>query len=231
MIKKFLFSVAILISSSSLFAYTQGDVVLYPEVGIGMAGGQITGWSGSDLSYVLNESYYYYNGSYPSPRYSSKNAELNPGVYWSLGLNGSYFFNNSLALIGGLFIDRNSFEVVWETNYGDLKYKIDLYRLTIPVGVRFHYNLLMIGGGLYLGVPMSYKFKIDGEKDSLDSNTTVGLFIDVGVNIEMTDANNLLIFLKYKYDFTPSYEENYDIISKIENRSISLGVSYGFKVD
>ena len=225
MIKKILFvAAAVLISTSSLFAYTEGDIVLYPEVGIGVAGGQVTVWSGSDVSYVMNTLYSL------SPPLSSKDAELTPGFYWSVGCNGSYFFNDSLALIGGLFIDRNLFEVVWETNHGDLKYKIELYRLTIPVGVRFHYGLLMVGGGLYLGAPLSYKDK-EEDGESVDGKANLGLFIDAGVNIETTDTNNLLVFVKFKYDLTPSYEEKDEPLSKIRNISFSLGVSYGFQIN
>ncbi|MCL1910930.1 MAG: hypothetical protein FWG13_01845 [Leptospirales bacterium] len=236
MIKKILFvAAAVLISTSSLFAYSQGAVVLYPEVGIGVAGGQVTAWKGSVLTADIND---YVGGSYCS----FKDAELKTALYWSVGFNGSYFFNDYLSLTGGLFIDKNSFEVVYKTNpgfvasaLGDLKYKIDLYRLTIPVGIRFHYSLLMAGGGLYLGAPMSYKAtsEYDGEKekDNISGKASLGLFIDAGVNIKTTDTNNLLLFLRFKSDLTPSYEEKDEIISKIQNRSISINVAYGFQTN
>ncbi|MCL1911662.1 MAG: hypothetical protein FWG13_05610 [Leptospirales bacterium] len=197
MFKKLLITAAaVLISTTSLFAYSKGGIVLYPEAGIGI----------SDI--------------HDAP----SGLKTDSGLYWSLGCNGGYFLDNSLALIGGLSIDHNSFEFKWDYWWMGGKYEVDLYRLMVPFGVRYHHNLLMVGGGLYLGTVILAKGE-KGKSEWFDGNLDLGLFIDAGLNYQTSKTSNLLVFLRLKYDVASS-SDDYDV----GNYSISLNASYGFQM-
>ena len=100
MIKKIVFSlVAILISSSSLFAYTENDIILYPEIGLGGAGGEIKAQTEGRIKPL-----------------SDRGNEVKNSVYWNIGFSGDYFFDDWLSLTFGLFIDKNTFKVTCKSD-------------------------------------------------------------------------------------------------------------------
>ena len=237
MLKKITLSLCFLLASaSSLFALTPGSFVLYPQAGLGASGARTKVWSGDLYS---DMSTYLYDGTIGHHLY--KDAELKLGFSWSIGCGIDYAFTSSLALTSGLFIDKNSFEILYEAQYspsyiaGDVKYKLDFVYLTIPVGLRFYKSIFMAGGGLYLGAPLSgkgtEKFGGHSEKMNLDASANIGLFIDAGLNFNTSDTNNLLIFLRLKNDLTNAYKEDGDIITNVRNTSFHLTAAYGFHLN
>jgi len=225
MIKKILFStVAILVSASSVFAYTQGNIVVSPEVGIGLAFAQIS------------KSYKDEDGD--DPKWKTDGVGLN----WSVGVNCNYFLMDSLSLMGGVSLDSSYVDV---KNVEKVKVETTMYRIIVPVGAHYHYNLspvqIVLGGGLYLGTPPLYdKYKVKQEEETGNLKRTVdlGLFVDAGVSFETTKTSNLFGFLRFKSDLIgsdikvkPEDKNKYEKLWAMRNMSVSLNVSYGFQIN
>jgi len=240
--KILLLTAAVMVSASSLFAYTSGNIVVSPEVGIGLAFPQISknyktvveeddGMGGTD-TYVYD------------PKFKVDGMGLN----WSVGVNCNYFLMDTLSLLGGLSLDSSYVDVKAK---GEKAQGTTMYRIIVPVGAHYHYNLspvqIVLGGGLYLGVPLSYKTEMDVDVEdeygdpigtkkktiSLDRTVDLGLFIDAGVSFETTKTSNVLGFLRFKTDLIGS-----DVKYKSEkmwggmrDMSLSLNVSYGFQIN
>ena len=204
---------AILISTSSLFAYSTGSVVVAPELGIGMAYPQVTSAAKDD---------------------AGDDVKQKLGLYWSIGFTGSYFFNDNLALISGLTFEHNSTELSWGD---DGKFEFDQYRLVLPIGARFHYSMFMVGGGLHLSTIVANKSEMtdsQGEKETehFMGKAALGFFIDAGVDIKTADKNSLLVFLRLKDDLTYFYRQRgNDDFTGLRNLSLSLNASYSFQMN
>ncbi|MCL1911897.1 MAG: hypothetical protein FWG13_06805 [Leptospirales bacterium] len=213
-----------MISTSSLFAYSAGSVVVAPELGIGFT---------------------YPQASLVGKDNADDDANQNMGLYWSLGFTGSYFFTENLALISGLTLEHNSSELEWKDANGagdKFTVEFDQYRLVLPIGARFHYSMFMVGGGLHLSTIVSNKATFnwpgagDDETGHLHAKAALGFFIDAGVDIKTADKNSLLVFLRFKDDLTyffrdRDFADSEGLFGGLRNLSLSLNASYSFQMN
>jgi len=226
MLKKIILLICFLFASVSfLFALDEGSFILYPEVGLGVSGGFATVWNPEGASRFLGSNTTLF-----------KKPQMEPGLSWSIGCGADYAFTDWLGITSGLFIDKTAYRALYKktgTGKNDLEIDIDFIYLTIPVGLHFYRDIFMIGGGFYFGAPLfcSSSVKFDATKETnLNSRATIGLFIDAGLNFYRTDANNLMVFLRFKNDLTYAYKED-DIVTNIKTFSLNLTAAYGFKIN
>jgi hypothetical protein len=200
MLKKITLSIYfILASASSLLALNEGSFIFYPQIGFGRSDADVTAYSGDELNDLLV--------LVPGGPWAYKDPKVNEGYSWSAGLEVDYMITDFLALTGGIFLDWASYKVVYESpSNHDSWMKFNLLYLGAPVALRLYYSSWMTGCGLYFSYPfwlsasseftgLSNKGRIHG------ALTTVGFFMDHGLNFDISDANNLMnlmIFMRVK---------------------------------
>ena len=235
MLKKIILSLCFLPASVSfLFAIDKGSLILYPQAGFGASDALCSVWDGARLSDEVT-------GAPGSPRiFKDANMPPMPGISWSIGCGLDYVFTDSLALTSGIFIDATSFVVIYKKANAALASNMELrysfIYLTVPAGLHFYGDVFVLGGGLYLDVPLSgrrsAKYMDRTTDTNIDGLKTMGLFIDVGVfNSTINDSNNtLMAFFRFKNDLTNAYKKE-DAVSNIKRISLNMTVAYGFTIN
>ncbi|MCL1911426.1 MAG: hypothetical protein FWG13_04410 [Leptospirales bacterium] len=209
-------------SASSLLALDKGSLIFYPEAGLGLSSGFATALNPESASRFFG-----------SPNVLFKEPQAKAGLSWNIGCGIDYALSGLLAATSGLFIGRTTHTIVYKKTgsaKNDLEVNTDFLYLTIPAGARLYTDLLMLGGGLYIGIPLScdssYKFGTTTEAN-IDALTTIGLFIDAGMNF--TDINNLMVFFRFKSDLSYAFKDEHYIVTKARTLSLNLTVAYRFK--
>ena len=232
MLKKIILSLCFLPASVSfLFAIDKGSLILYPQAGFGASDALCSVWDGARLSDEVT-------GAPGSPRiFKDANMPPAPAISWTLGCGIDYLFINSLALTGGLSIDSTSFVVIYKKANAalpsDMERRYDFIYLTVPAGLRFYGEVFVLGGGLYLDIPLSgqcsTKYMGKTQDTDIDGLKTMGFFIDVGV-FNAIDNNNLMAFFRFKHDLTNAYKKE-DAVSNIKRISFNITIAYGFTIN
>ncbi len=224
MLKKLVCLVIILFGSTSLFAFTAGEKIIYPGFGIGISSGDAKGISGSDMGVLMggNSSLF-------------KNGENDVSFAYSIGAMFDYFMTDSLALTSGLSYDRSPYKLTYPKNTAteDLEFTVDFAFLTVPIGFHYYYeNFLLIGGGFYFGKTISddseLKYGSTKEDVKLETKNDIGLFLDLGLNFELSETNNILAYVRYKRGLSNVYDEE-DVVTDIKMRTLTLNLAYGIK--
>jgi len=227
MLKKITLSLYILFASvSSLLALSSESLVFYTHAGIGGSNASAKVYSADAFSE--------WTGNSPPP-ITFKDAKNEQCLSWSFGFCLDYLITDSFVFTGGLFIDKTSFNVVYESDISqDAEFKFNFLYLNTPVGLRIYGNdFFMVGCGLYLGVPLSTKVSLShNEYEYIKCLPTIGLFIDIGValtgfNRYSSSDHNLMVFARLKNDLTYTYKGEYPI-TNIRTLSVQLYIAYGF---
>lgn len=223
--KRFIYVLAILLVCNPLFAFTAGDNVLYPLINFGVSGGDVKAYKGSEVGlYMAGDPTLF------------DDAEIEPSLAYSLGGMFDYFLTDTFALSVGLLYEKAPVKVVYPKNTAseDLEFILDTSFLTIPIGAHFYSGILVVGGGLYLGAILTDDAEIKYGSTTLDveleeTNNDLGFFIDLGVNIDLSEESNLLLYARYKRGFVNIYDEE-DVITDIQIRTLTLNVAYGIRL-
>jgi len=224
MLKKIVCLVIILFGSTSLFAFTAGEKIIYPGFGIGISGGDADAVYGSALGAGLFGDATLF-----------KDAESEMSFAYSIGAMFDYFIIDNLSITTGLSYDKTPYKFKYPRNtaLNDLEISMDFAFITIPIGIHYYYDeLLLVGGGFYYGIITSDDSEIKAgsykEDVKLKTNNDLGLFFDLGLNFNVSENGNLLTYIRYKRGITDVYDEE-DIITNIKMRSILLNIAYGIK--
>jgi len=226
MFKKIVCMFIILLTTTSLFAFAPEDVIIYPLAGFGASGGSADCWSGATTGNFIN-----------SDPTLFKDAEVDPAFAYSIGVAFDYFLTDSLAIVSGLTYDSTPFNMVYErgTAANDLEISMDFSFLTIPAGVHYYIDeTILLGGGLYYGILLNddSEMKYGSNKEDVkleNTNDDLGMFIDLGLNFNIEDDQNVLVYLKYKQGLTDIYDED-DMVTNVKTRSITINFAYGIKI-
>lgn len=223
--KTFLFMTVLLCLSSSLFAYAPGNKLLYGGFGFGLSSADSDALSGRDFGLFKDSDPELY-----------KNSECDPAFAYSAGAAFDYFFMKNLAVTTGLSYDSTPVRISYDKNTApdNVEYTYNLAFLTVPVGVHYFIeDMLIVGGGFYFAKDVSNDAKIEEgyERDSmhLRINNDFGLFLDLGGNFKVTEEGSIIAFIRYKHGLSEVYDDT-DIISDIKVRTITLNLAYGIRL-
>jgi len=254
MIKKVLIILSFVFISSSVFAFEPGTFFLYPYFAMGDSDCSYSALSGSDFrNYLVSQ-----GNSYAGLQNSESSGF---DWFWSVGAECDYFLSDSTSFIFGLSVEKTSNTIVYKYKFSfsdpnpryDVEFKFNSVSLAAPAGLRYYFwDILVLGGGLYLGAPISSKLTVTNKPffsltDPETSETVklgflprVGFFIDIGLFYELFDPfgvleihkirNNITVFFRYRKDLTPAYKKT-DVISDVKGRAIICMVSYGFNLN
>ena len=210
-----------------LFAFTPGEVKIYPYAGGGISLNDSKDMGGDDLGNLL----------YGDPTMFGASAHR-PLLAYSLGGMVDYFLTESIAISTGLSYDYLPSKIVYEgmtaPNDYDMEITIDFEYITVPAVIRYFFDeFFLIGGGLYYGFVLSddieVKYGPDKEKSGLDSRDDLGFFVDMGLNFNVSENGSIITILRYKRGLRYVYSEE-DVVTDIRISSLELNIGYGFRI-
>ena len=221
--KLFFIIMLLLISSSPLFAFKQDQSFFLSSFGFGLPLVESKNFNGVEFSQ--------YMGGVGN---EWKNPEKTNYMAVNAGFCYDYMIRHNLAITGGFIMDLFSYIVKWprDISSNDAKLTVSYTYLSVPIGVRYYYGFLMVGGGLYY----SMNIRTEGELKSGASKSYIsmgmkdvfGLYIDAGLKFEFTSINNmLLIFVKYRHDFVRASDSDYHITDNVNLKAVTLNAAYG----
>ena len=225
-VKLTLITILFFACSSSLFALSPGDTILYPGLGLGVSTGNADTWSGHDVGFVNSN----INGW--------KDAKTDYySIAFSFGTGFDYLITDSLAITTGLSFDYLPYKIVWQKRdplVSDIKLDIEFAYITIPIGIRYYFSYFIVGGGIYYAFNIMSDIKLKepmgDEKHNLDAGNVFGFFIDLGLNFNVLEKNNFLVFVKYRQDLNAAYDDTGFHVTKIEMKALTLNLAYGIKL-
>ena len=200
-----------------------------PNLYLGASTADCTAWSGSSLGG-------FFFGDTTLWDDPTIEADTSGGV----GISYRYFFNSNMALTTGLNILYKSFSVNYPANTAidDLTISYGTTYTIVPVGVRAYFELFFIGAGFYYGfasdadVEMTYTtiFGQESEKTTLDFNNDFGLYIDLGLDIPLSEIMSLEIGMRYEHGLSTVYKEENDLVTDIKTRALLFNVGLGIMI-
>lgn len=225
--KKLFFIVSFfLLIATQLFARegsSQFSGVLY----LGASNADCTLWPGSTLGIMLDGD---------PTLWSSPSTEANDAG--GLGFSYRYFATENLALCTGLNVIYKSFTVNYPayTAIDDLSLDISNTYVIIPAGMRIYFNYFYLGGGLYYGlagtaqVEVTYttNYGTTTEKTDEDFDDDFGLYVDLGLDIPLSDIISLDLGIRYEYGLKSVYSNEDDIITDIKMKALLFNVGLCF---
>ena len=160
------------------------------------------------------------------------NPEMKPGEAYNAGFDFIYFFEN-LALLSGIIYEWKRFSLVYpkRTATTDLKYKTSAEFLTIPLGLRYYWNIFYFGGGYFHGLAICKgEIEVEGTYSVTyheDLNDDYGIFFDAGINYPLFDTLGLDVYMRYEHGMSEIFHRN-DIMMDIRTRALylNMGISY-----
>ena len=188
--------------------------------GAGACTVEANAWSGSDLGNYL--------GGDPT-LFNDAEAEADSAV--NFGGDFIYFISN-VALTTGLMYERKDFIITYPKNTAstDLKYEISSKFLTVPLGLRYYFEIFYLGGGIYYGRALDdadvTATAVTTAEFELEIDDDFGIFFDFGANYLFTETIGIDVYLRYEHGISEIYSEN-DLITDIKTRTlfINVGVS------
>lgn len=230
MVEKVVFTLIISFVSTSLFAFSfaKGDTFLYPTVGFGASSASCTAWKG----YEMGNKVYGDETAFDDPETEVKFA-------YNVGLMFDHYFSNTLALTAGVTYDSTPAELRYPANEaaydGDLYITAEYKLLTIPVGLHYVFNnLVIVGGGLFYSIVQDDEVTIKDnvmniEKTDVKSQNFPGFFVDLGLNVNISQDNHLLIYARYKQALSEVSEGDW-YIEDVKIQSLMLNVAFGIRI-
>lgn len=222
--KKYFFLFIFLLLCNSLFAMSTGDKIVYPSFGIGFSGGNFKAINGQDLGLLISgDSTMYKN---PSPELS---------FAYNLGFGFDYFMTDKVALSAGIYYENRPCLVVYEKNTAanDFEVEFDFSFLTIPIGLRYYFEMLFLGGGLYYGKLLSddatvkADYTVDVQLE--DTHDDIGFFLDFGFSHQLSETGSIIIFARYKRGLTYVYDAE-DIVTDLKIIDLTINFGYGIRI-
>ena len=209
-------------------AQREGDKILFAGVGLGASVHGYDYVRGSDVGILANHP----DGASAWNDVESGEAEL----AYNVGAMLDIFVMDKFAITFGLSYDYNpvSYKYPKRIAPNDLEINMQFAFLTVSAGTHYYFfDHLVVGGGLYLGIPVSKRFEtsydIASASDNLPLKNDIGLFLDLGYNFNIGDHHNILLSMRFKNGFTKIYTDT-DIITNIKMATFYiLQVAYGYK--
>lgn len=215
-----------LLVTTQLFA-REGSSQLSGVLYLGASNADCTLWSGSTLGIVVDGD---------PTLWSSPSTEANGAG--GLGFNYRYFANENVALCTGLNMIYKSFTVNYPayTAIDDLTLDISNTYIIIPAGMRMYFDYFYIGGGLYYGlagtaqVELTYTtiYGTTTEKTDEEFDDDFGLYVDLGLDIPLSDVVSLDLGIKYEYGLKSVYSNEDAIITDIKMKALLFNAGLCF---
>ncbi len=221
--KKLVLTALVLLSGTSLYAYTNGDAFQFFGGGGGISYGDAQNDHGSPGEY--------YSGS--SPYF--KTAESCISFAWNIGFSGEIFVTDNISMNFGIMKENVKVKTVSPkaNANSDAEYQFDFEFMSIPAGVHYYNNLFFFGGGIFYSLIQGQSVKVRGFNEDLHpflAKDDYGFFIDAGANLDVADKVNILVFARYKKGFAEIYKYH-EIIEHVENiQTLTLNASVGIKI-
>lgn len=236
MIKKLIVILILIFTASSLSAFKSEDMILYPYAGLGTATGLFETMSSGDfVNHFGATNLDTEDGEYVEPDYHTTKA-----FAYTIGFMFDYMITNRVAVTSGVSYDK----VPYESRYpldsgGNFLLRYDFAFISIPVGIHYHTpKSFVLGGGAYYGIIISDDFSTSNlpagvDKDQLkdeigDTKNDIGFFLDLGYNITLTEASNILLMFRYKHGFSSVYG-NPAPVEKLKIRTLTFNIAYGHR--
>ncbi|MCX8125348.1 MAG: porin family protein [Spirochaetes bacterium] len=215
--------ILLLVTAFSLIAMPlwarQGSSQLSGNFYFGISSADCTAWTGSTLGLYL--------GNDPT-LWNNPTNEIGPAG--GIGFGYRYFINDNVAIATGLAAVYKSFSVEYPANtaYDDITIEIGTTYIIIPAGVRAYFEYFYIGGGFYYGMAGDAEAQITYTtmygtqtiKDTLNFDDDFGLYIDLGLDIPLSQQLSLDLGIRYERGLTAVYEEEYDLITDVMTRAV-----------
>ena len=208
MLKKCLFIIMLLLFSSSLFAYEQGDTIFHIKGGYGFS-------LGRDV-YVD-----------ATPEFIST---------WNIGIALEHFYQRLDS--HPIFRVSTAMSFIGEVSYENrpLSYKSDYFGkvnhnftyVTSALGFRVLFSdFFFIGTSLYWAMISGGNTTVDGESIGrlVDLRNDIGLFSDFGLYFQLSESSNLSLFIRSMMGFVELQKG-----SRLYNNTVgTINLAYGFR--
>lgn len=213
--------ILLLIFSSKMAFADNGSGMIVFHLGGGASSFHGTAMSGPDVGFYFfgDETLLY-------------NPEMKPGEAYNVGFDFVYFFEN-LALLSGIIYEWKNFSLVYprRTATTDLKYRTSAEFLTIPLGLRYYWNIFYFGGGYFHGLAICKgEIEIEGTysvryREELGDD--YGIFLDAGINYPLIDVLGLDVYMRYEHGISEIFHRN-DVMMDVTTRTLylNMGISY-----
>jgi opacity protein-like surface antigen len=224
--KSFLVISSFLLITTQLFAReasSQISGVLY----LGASNANCTLWSGRTLGIVVD--------SDPT-LWSDPSTEANAAG--GLGFSYRYFATENVALCTGLNLIYKSFTVNYPayTAIDDLTLDISNTYVIIPAGMRIYFDYFYLGGGLYYGLAGTAQVEVTyttiygttTKKTDEDFDDDFGLYVDLGLDMPLSDIISLDLGMRYEYGLKSVYSNEDAIITDIKMKALLFNVELCF---
>ena len=205
MLKKYLFVIVLLFFSSTLFAYEEGEAILYFNGGFGFS-------MGDDVYY-----------------------DATPEVMaaWNLGIGFEYFFLKetearfpiNLSFTTGLLYEKQPLSYK-DKDYGS-KTNFNFTYITIPMGIRILFSeFFFIGSGLYYAKTLGHDVTINSVYMGklIDVKDDFGLYGDFGLDFKLSDSGSLLLYFRSKMGLVEKQKG-----SKLKTTAGTLNIACGIR--
>ncbi|GHV37714.1 hypothetical protein AGMMS49546_06380 [Spirochaetia bacterium] len=222
----FLALMILLVMGASLFAHEKGDLVVIPEVQAGLEIPNI---------HQKNE---YGKGDYVSL-----------GLDWGSRVTAGYYFLDWLAAGAGIgfggFYDTNNYNARDTASSHTETHTYNAGYLILPAGLRVNRGRLAAGAGLTGHIPVFFTFSgesrqtVNGQSvksglhdDSFRIHPFIGGYVDIGYDWagQANRSQGFGVFLRAQFPFDDNIAESDAGYRKFQHASISLIVSYCFKI-
>ncbi|MGB4268402.1 MAG: outer membrane beta-barrel protein [Spirochaetota bacterium] len=204
-----------------LLAHETG-LQIAPNLYLGASGADFTYWSGSTLGIIVGGD---------STLWGDPSSDV--GGAGGLGIDFRYFVNENVALNTGLDAIYKSFTVTYPaiSAIDDLTIEFGTTYLIIPIGIRMYFDYFFIGGGAYYGMSgdtegeLTYTsiYGTETIKETLNFDDDFGLYIDLGLDIPLSDQVSLELGMRYERGLVTVYEED-DIVTDIKTRALLFNI-------
>jgi hypothetical protein len=216
----FLLFIMTLFTSTAL-AIEAGRYRLSLSGGLGISGGEAEAISGSELGSLLGDPTLF------------KDGKIEESTAYNFGFGIDYFIIDRLSLVSGLYYASKPIKLVYPKNTSavDLEFIFDTTYLVIPLGVRYYISWLFFGGGVYYGLIVDDAAEMKAgsysEDVELDMNNDFGFFLDLGIDISITETRSIVIFARFERGLTYIYDE-VDIITDVKTAAITFNLGFCF---
>lgn len=223
------FLVVMVGASLSLEAQKAGDKLLFPGFGFGASISSFEYHSGDEVGNTLLTP--------PGTNLLNDAQEDTSKGAYNIGIMYDYFFFDKLAINFGVNYDNNPLSYKYPKRMAlyDLKFDYKFAFLSISCGFHYYFfEKLMIGSGLYVGIPILDDIKMTYGSQEFTSemavNNDVGIFFDLGYKFTITAADSILLSMRYKHGLTTVYDTD-DAVTNIKIYSLYLvQLAYGIKL-
>ncbi|MEW6527083.1 MAG: outer membrane beta-barrel protein [Spirochaetota bacterium] len=224
MLNNKLFLLVVLFSFISMpLIAREGNSQLNGNLYLGASGADFTSWSGSTLGIVLDGDPTLW-----------RDPSSDPGGAGGIGVVYRYFVNDNVALNTGLAAIYKSFSINYPayTAIDDITFDFGTTYLIIPVGIRLYFEYFFLGAGAYYGMVGDTEVEITyttiygtaTEKETIDFDDDFGLYIDLGLDIPLSDQFSLELGMRYECGLSTVYKDEDAIITDVKTRALLFNI-------